>query len=113
MSGKRLDPQEQYDVAPRARERAADETADTARTENRMSHSHDRKHRNISAALRDAVHRRRSSRMISMRKQTSKAVLREELSALAEHAPTAPREERRVVSVLFRDLLAEAQRLDG
>jgi hypothetical protein len=61
MSGKRLDPQQQHDVAPSARERAADKTADTARTENRMSHVHDRKHRNIDATPRDAVHRRRSS----------------------------------------------------
>jgi hypothetical protein len=45
MSGKRLDPQEQHDVAPSARERPADKTTDTARTENRMSHTHDRKRR--------------------------------------------------------------------
>jgi hypothetical protein len=45
MSGKRLDPQEQHNVAPSARERAADKTTDTARTENRMSHKHDRKRR--------------------------------------------------------------------
>jgi hypothetical protein len=38
MSGKRLDPQEQHHIAPSARERAADKTAHTARTENRMSH---------------------------------------------------------------------------
>ena len=43
MSGKRLDPQEQHDLAPSARERAADKTTDTTRTENRMSHTHDRK----------------------------------------------------------------------
>jgi hypothetical protein len=43
MSGKRLDPQKQHDLAPSARERAADKTTDTARTENRMSHTHDRK----------------------------------------------------------------------
>ena len=61
MAGKRLDPQEQHDVAPSARERAADKTPDTARTENRMSHTHDRKHGNIDATPRDAVHRRRSS----------------------------------------------------
>jgi hypothetical protein len=45
MSGKRLDSQEQHDVAPSARKRAADKTADTARTENRMSHTRDRKRR--------------------------------------------------------------------
>ena len=42
MSRKRLDPQEQHDLAPSARERAADKTTDTTRTENRMSHTHDR-----------------------------------------------------------------------
>jgi hypothetical protein len=51
MSGKRLDPQEQHDGAPSARERAADKTADTAGTEDRMSHTHDRKPGNIDAAL--------------------------------------------------------------
>src|SRR5262245_25987524 len=45
MSSKRLDPQEQHDIVPGARARPADTAADTARTENRMSHAHVRKHR--------------------------------------------------------------------
>jgi hypothetical protein len=49
MSRKRLGPQEQHDVAPGTRERAADKTADTARTENCMSHEHNRKYGNIDA----------------------------------------------------------------
>ena len=61
MSRKRLDPQKQHDLAPSARECAADKTTDAARTENRMSHTRDRKHGNIDATPRDAVYRRRSS----------------------------------------------------